>query len=82
MAQIIVRNLEQAVKDGLRERARRHGKSMEEEARDILRASVSQEVAPTVRAGSIMAARFAGVGLDEPIPEWRGDRAAPADFDT
>jgi plasmid stability protein len=80
LAQIIVRNLEDAVKIGLRERALRHGKSMEEEVRDILRASVTQEGAPPVRLGTTIAARFAGAGLDEPIPEWRGGEAEPADL--
>ena len=37
MAQLIVRNLEDAVKRKLKRRAARHGRSMEEEIRDILR---------------------------------------------
>jgi plasmid stability protein len=37
VAQVIVRNLEDAVKRKLERRAVRHGRSMEEEIRDILR---------------------------------------------
>jgi plasmid stability protein len=36
MAQVIVRNLEDAVKRKLRRRAARNGRSIEEEVRDIL----------------------------------------------
>ena len=37
MAQLVVRNLEDAVKTRLQRRARRNGRSMEEEVREILR---------------------------------------------
>jgi len=37
VAQILVRNIEDAVKERLRDRAREHGRSLEEEVRDILR---------------------------------------------
>jgi plasmid stability protein len=51
MAQLIVRNIEDEVRDRLRDLAERHGRSMEEEVRDILRAAVvskaSQE--PVIR---------------------------------
>lgn len=39
MAQILVRNLDDIIRDRLRELARRHGRSMEEEIRQILRAA-------------------------------------------
>ena len=42
MASITIRNLESNVKDRLRLRAARHGRSMEEEARDILRAALAE----------------------------------------
>ena len=80
MAQIIVRNLDDEVKRGLRERAERRGKSMEEEVRDILRASVIQEASAVPNLGTTIAARFAGIGLDEPIAELHGEIARPADF--
>ncbi len=37
MAQFVVRHLEDEVKKRLKRRAARHGRSIEEEARDILR---------------------------------------------
>ena len=43
MAQLVVRNIENGVKAGLQRRARRSGRSMEEEVRDILRAAVNDE---------------------------------------
>jgi len=47
----------------------------------ILRNAVS-EVAPARSGlGSRIAARFAGVGLDEPLPELRGHAIRPMDID-
>ena len=43
MAQFVVRNIENGVKDRLQRRARRNGHSMEEEVRDILRNAVLEE---------------------------------------
>ena len=40
MASITVRNLAEGLKNRLRIRAAEHGRSMEQEARDILRAAV------------------------------------------
>ena len=81
MAQLIVRNLDEDVKRGLRERARRRGKSMEEEVRDILRATVAPAPTAPSRLGTTIAARFAGIGLDAQIDELRGEAARAADFD-
>ena len=80
MAQLVVRNIEETVKRRLRERAARNGRSMEEEARDVLRAAVALEAGQPERLGSAIAARFAGAGLETPIAELRGERARPADF--
>lgn len=44
MAQLIVRNLDEALKRRLRERAARHGRSMEAETREILRAALLRPV--------------------------------------
>ena len=84
MAQLLVRNLEASVKEALRRRAQRHGRSMEEEARLILRqaAAAEQEYQPeAIGLGSQMAALFAGSGPGEPMPEWQGYGATPAAFD-
>ena len=45
MASITIRKLEDALKSRLRIRAARRGRSMEEEAREILRAGLSQDPA-------------------------------------
>jgi antitoxin FitA len=78
MAQLIVRNLDEAVKVGLRRRAARHGRSVEAEVREILQAAIREEneIAPPL--GSRIAARFAEVGFQEEIQEHRGTRARPA----
>lgn len=82
VAQIIVRNLEEEVRDGLRALAAKHGRSMEAEVREILRNAVLQSsLAPEPRLGSLLAGRFRGIGLEQPIPELRGNPAQPADLD-
>lgn len=67
MAQIIVRNLEDDVRDKLRERAKRHGRSMEEEVREILRSVVLPEPDKDseVGLGTRIARRFQDIGLKE-----------------
>jgi plasmid stability protein len=80
MAQLVVRNLDDDVKAKLQQRARRHGRSTEEEVRDILRNAVKGEGAASQPLGTRLKARFAGVGLDQDIPKLRGQPARPADF--
>jgi plasmid stability protein len=81
MAQLIVRNIEEDVKAQLQRRAARHGHSMEEEVRDILRSALRDENRPTPPLGSRLASRFAGLGLEQEIPEVHGGEAQPASFD-
>jgi len=81
MAQLIVRNLDDAVKRKLQRRAARHGRSMEEEIRDILRDAVKDEHRGRKGLGTEIADLFRGVGLDEPIEELRGYPAQPAKLD-
>lgn len=80
MAQVIVRNLEDDVKVALKQRATRHGSSMEEEARFILRRAVNDEASVTSKLGPRIAGRFADVGLAESVPELRGQPIAPMCF--
>ena len=82
MAQLVVRNLEDAVKERLKRRARRNGRSTEEEVRDILRNAVKAESPEKQGFGSRFAAHFAKVGLQdgEEIPELRGLPVRPAVF--
>lgn len=80
MAQFTVRNLEEDVKARLKQRAARHGFSMEEEVRQILRNAVKGEARPATGLGSRIATRFAQQGLPEDLPELRGATAQPAEF--
>lgn len=81
MAQLLVRNLDDEVKAKLKARARRHGRSTEEEVREILRNAVRDETQPQP-LGKSLRALFARIGLDEDIPELRRRPARPADFDS
>ena len=69
MAQLIVRNLDDAVKRKLQRRAAQHGHSMEEEIRDILRDAVKDEGRHRKGLGTAIAERFKGIELEKPIPE-------------
>lgn len=81
MAQLLVRNLDDALKARLKRRAARHGLSMEETARRILRDALESEVPEPARGlGSRIAARFGRTGLDEALPELRGTRVRSTDF--
>jgi plasmid stability protein len=75
MAQLLVRHLDDDVKAKLQRRARLHGRSTEEEVRDILRSAVKDEGGPKAPLGSRLAARFAGLGLTEDISGLRGEPA-------
>jgi plasmid stability protein len=80
MAQIIVRHLEEQVKERLQRRAKRHGRSMEDEAREILRAATKERPRASLKLGSRIAARFASVGLTADLPELRGQSVTAARF--
>jgi plasmid stability protein len=78
MAQLIVRNLDEAVKAKLQKRARRNRRSTEEEVREILRAAVKDDLPKTKPTSRRLRALFGNDGLREDIPEWRGHPAKPA----
>jgi plasmid stability protein len=79
---LVVRNIEDDVKAKLQRRARMHGRSTEEEVRDILRNAVRDQGEPQQGLGTRIVALFEGIGLREEIPELRGHPARPADFDS
>ena len=81
MAQVIVRHLEDAVKERLRRRAKRHRRSMEDEVRHILRDAVKEEGRGPCRLGSQIAARFRRRGLAADLPELHGQSPHPVRFD-
>jgi plasmid stability protein len=77
MGQLVVRHLDDDVKAKLQRRAKRHGRSTEEEVREILRNAVKDDAARRP-LGSRLTARFAGLGLAIELPEFRGQAARPA----
>lgn len=81
MGQLVVRNIENVVKARLQRRAKRHGRSMEEEVRDILRNAVTDEKSPSGGLGTDIAKLFARCGLASDISELRGHEIAPAEFE-
>ncbi len=80
MAQFVVRNVEKEVKSRLQRRAARHGRSMEEEVREILRNAVNEQDATGGGLGTEIASLFANVGLNEEIPELHGYAIKPTSF--
>jgi len=82
VAQLVVRNLESAVKARLQRRARRSGRSMEEEVRDILRSAVHEDEDEAAGGlGTEISSLFAKVGLESDIPELRGQEIKPPSFE-
>jgi len=82
MGQLVVRNIENTVKARLRRRAKRHGRSMEEEVRDILRNAVNEEGIPSRGLGTEISSLFTKVGLESDIRELRGNEIRPASFES
>ena len=82
MAQFVVRNLEEDVAKKLKQRAKRHARSMEDEVRHILRTAVQQRPEPIQKLGTRIAQRFRGSGLKTDFPEFRGANAIAAEFDS
>lgn len=78
MAQFVVRNIEDSVKARLQRRARRNGRSMEEEIRNILRSAAVEEPLLTGGLGTEIAGLFNKVGIEADIPEMRGHKIKPA----
>lgn len=71
MASLTIRNLDDAVKHGLRVRAAQHGRSMEEEVREILRQAVrpvpsSRRLVDSIRS---KVEPLGGIDLDQPERE-------------
>ena len=62
MASITVRHLDEELKRRLRIRAAENGRSMEEEARDILRAALEQDPAPIRNLGTAINLLFRPFG--------------------
>lgn len=79
MATLTIRNIDEAVKSGLRIRAAQHGRSMEEEARQILRGALLHSAAGSGGLGAAIVRRFAATGgVDLPPPQRSLPRAQTA----
>ena len=81
MASITIRNIEEGLKSRLRVQAALHGRSMEDEAREILRSALHRE--PT-RPGDLAAsirARFKPLGGVDLPPVDREPMLEPPAFD-
>lgn len=78
MASITIRNLDDDVKRRLRIRAAGHGRSMEEEAREILREVVGQERRSQNLAAAIRARVAPLGGVDLVLPHREPMREPPA----
>ncbi len=80
MAVMTIRNIDDAIKKRLRLRAAIHGRSMEDEARDILRSALSTEIPRPRNLGQAIHERFGPLGgVDLPdVP--REPIRQPADF--
>jgi len=83
MAQILVRKVDERVKSRLQRRAKRNGRSMEAEVREIISSAALAEETPAIGFGSATVALFSGSGvyLDEPIKEIRGMKMQIPNFD-
>ena len=78
MASITIRSLDDEVKRLLRIRAAEHGRSMEEEVREILRQAVGREK-PAYDLAAAIRARVAPLGgVDLDLPQREAMREPPA----
>lgn len=69
MASLLIRNVDEALREQLKARARRHRRSLEEEARELLRAAMAREAAGS-EALTAIAERLFGPerGIDLVLP--------------
>jgi antitoxin FitA len=68
MAQLLIRKLDEGAKERLRARAKKHGRSLEAEARAILEevsTGVGTKKKPEKGLGTRIAERFRGIGFTE-----------------
>jgi plasmid stability protein len=77
---ITIRKLDAALKARLRVQAAAHGRSMEEEARDILRTALSRKRDRAVNLAAAIRARFAPLGGVELAETERKAIRPPPDF--
>ena len=81
MASITIRNIEDTLKLRLRVQAAFHGRSMEDEARDILRSALNREPAAPGNLAASIRTRFARLGGVELPVVPRDPMREPPSFD-
>jgi antitoxin FitA len=74
MAQVIVRHLEDETVRRLKERARRKGRSLEQELREILAGAARQEMAEFKAKAAAIRARYDGTPQTDSVLLLREDR--------
>ncbi|MFN0304507.1 MAG: FitA-like ribbon-helix-helix domain-containing protein [Burkholderiales bacterium] len=78
MASITIRNLDEQTKARLRVRAAHHSRSMEDEARNILRATLAMESVTPRNLADVIRSRFQPLGgMDLTLPAREPMRAPP-----
>ena len=78
MASITIRNLDDELKKRLRVRSAHHGRSMEDEARDILRTALATESPPPANLADAIRQRFSALGeIELTIPPREPMREPP-----
>jgi plasmid stability protein len=82
MVKLTIRNLDDSPKARLRASAASHNRSIEEEARQVLRAALDEPAAPIEDLGARIRARFAGLGDVQSAPETREPMRSPPTFVT
>ncbi len=82
MASITIRNLDEELKRRLRIRSAEHGRSMEDEARDILRTSLSVVDQSPVNLASAIRRRFTGITDTELLIPAREPVREPPEFES
>lgn len=80
MAQLVVRNIDQGVKDRLRARAQGRGQSLEATVREILGDAVRVPPPSSEHLAVRIARRFQAIGLDDDLPEFKGTPVRPMDI--
>ena len=82
MAQLLIRRLDDDVKENLRKRAKKHGVSMEAEARTILRAELLRAEPAEEGLGTQIANLFKDIDWgDETLQPLPREPLRPVDFD-
>lgn len=78
MGSITIRKLDNDLKQRLRQRAARHGRSMEDEVREVLRTTLAMDVTEPDNLAERIQARFAALGgIEMELPEREPAREPP-----